>query len=153
MEISVIGEKAEKEKPRTWIIFITLFLIVIAIIALFVVFKVYNQFVTTNKNLKSNLSNLDLYNIYNIDIGRTGFFPPTLEIKKGDMVIWKNQDTIPHRVVSKIGDKFDSKNLVKGQNFTIIFTNDSEIDYYDIYYPYLIGKISIENSSVFEIPF
>ncbi len=153
METSESEKKAEEEKPRTWIIFITLFLIIIAVVAFFVIVKVYNQLVLTNKSIKSNISALDLYNIYNIDITRTGFFPPTLEIKKGDMVVWKNQDIIPHRVVSKTGDKFDSKNLIGGQNFTIIFTNDSEIDYYDIYYPYLIGKISIENSSVFEIPF
>lgn len=137
-------------KPKTIIILVFLILIIILIVSGFLISRVYNQAIITNRNLKANLSS-GLYSTYNVDITKFGFLPITIEIKKGDTIVWKNQDSIAHSVISDSLEKFDSGKLNPGQNYSRIFNNLTnlnnltEIEYYCSYHPYTKGKIIIKD--------
>lgn len=131
-----------------WAVISILILILILIIAGFVIFKTYNQIFHANKEIVTN-SSFPFYNTHNVDITNVGFIPATIEINAGDIIIWKNTDFALHRVVSQIGDKFDSGKLYKGQNYTKIFYKEETIDYYCPYHSYTKGKIVVKNGDKF----
>ncbi len=97
------------------------------------------------QDLKANISTANLYNVYNIEIISSGFVPATIEIKKGDAIIWENKDYALHRVVSLSGYKLDSGKLFRGQNYSEIFNNETTIEYHCLYHPYARGKIIVTN--------
>ena len=136
-------------KPKTWIALSIFVLIAIIIISGYFILKVYNEVILANKDLKANISTGELYNLYNVEITSSGFVPATIEIGKGDAVMWKNQDYALHRVVSTSGDGFDSGKLYRGQNYTKIFDNETIIEYSCPYHPYTKGKIIVGNGNLF----
>ena len=53
---------------------------------------------------------------HTINIEALKFSPPTLEVKAGDTVIWKNKDAFPHNVTA--GNKgFRSGDIQSGQSW------------------------------------
>ncbi len=51
---------------------------------------------------------------HTVDIEALKFSPPTLEVKAGDTVIWKNKDAFPHNVIAE-NKSFRSVDLQSGQ--------------------------------------
>lgn len=85
---------------------------------------------------------------YNIVIENFLFNPAELDIKKGDTVIWTNQDSAPHNILesatqsSKIS--FQSEILSKGQNFSFTFNDAGTFNYICGIHPYMKGKIVVK---------
>ncbi|MBI5046042.1 MAG: cupredoxin family copper-binding protein [Candidatus Niyogibacteria bacterium] len=70
------------------------------------------------------------------------FSPATLEIQSGQKVVWKQNDTIPHTVVSA-NNLFASGTLRKGDEFSFVFSKAGEYDYHCGIHPSMIGKIIV----------
>ncbi len=64
-----------------------------------------------------------------IDIIQSKFGAP-LTVKVGTTVVWTNQDSIAHSVISDDYKSFDSGILQKGQSFSYISTTPGEFKYY-----------------------
>lgn len=64
-----------------------------------------------------------------------------INIKKGESVLWKNYDNVPHDVVFS-----DSKSplLKKDQTFTQQFNVAGTYEYYCSLHPNMIGKVVVE---------
>lgn len=127
-------------KPKTWCIWCVFALILIIILSGFVLLKI-NKKTLVNETMKFTLNEMK---IYNIEITNTGFMLPELEIYEGDKVIWRNPSSIPHRIVSNSGEKFDSGNLLKNQNYTYVFNKEGTYDYKCMYNPYKKGEIIVK---------
>lgn len=78
---------------------------------------------------------------HSIDIRNYTFVPSTLTIKKGDIVIWRNYDSMGHNVV---GGELNSSILQTGMTFTHTFNNTGTIDYICTIHPSMKGKIIVE---------
>ena len=72
---------------------------------------------------------------HKVSIGRSSFTPNNLVIKKGDAVIWRNEDhVLRHTVVSKDAFVRNSKILQKGDRFKIIFDRSGKYEFYSSLY-------------------
>ncbi|MGH7884073.1 MAG: cupredoxin domain-containing protein [Thermodesulfobacteriota bacterium] len=89
------------------------------------------------------------------------FIPDFITVKQGDTVIWLNEDTEPHTVVSgniSFGPdgKFASDTINPGESFSVTFDENMAPDayfYYDSNFWWMQGIILIEESeAVQEIP-
>jgi peptidyl-prolyl cis-trans isomerase B (cyclophilin B) len=89
------------------------------------------------------------------------FIPDVVNIKQGDTVIWINEDTEPHTIVSgniSFGPdgKFQSNTINLGESFSVTFDENMAPDayfYYDPSFLWMQGIVVIEESeAVSEIP-
>ena len=64
-----------------------------------------------------------------------------ISIKKGESVLWKNYDNVPHDVVFS---DFKSPLLKKDQTFTQQFNVAGTYEYYCSLHPNMIGKVVVE---------
>lgn len=80
------------------------------------------------------------------DDGATRFNPRvvTLVIGVNNTVVWINQDSIPHNVLSPTG-AFYSGDLSTGQSYTFTFTTAGTYPFHDGYYPVMDGVITVLN--------
>ncbi len=78
---------------------------------------------------------------YNVTVENFSFNPAELNIKKGDTVIWTNQDSAPHKIS---GSSFQSGTLNKGGSFSYTFTTAGTFDYICSVHAYMSGKIIVE---------
>ena len=61
------------------------------------------------------------------------FQPERLEVAVGDIVIWKNEDIVPHTATAKKG--FDSKNLDRGQSWKYVAKQKGAFNYICTFHP------------------
>ena len=81
---------------------------------------------------------------YNLEIKNFAFSPSSLTIKKGDKIIWTNQDSVSHTVTSDSGNELDSKLLPKGETYSHAFNTAGTYDYHCTPHPYMKAKIIVE---------
>ncbi len=72
------------------------------------------------------------------------FEPVKYKIKKGDRVIWKNEDSTTHTVTSDEQDVFDSGNLAQGKTFTQKFDDRKTIKYHCEIHANMKAEIIVE---------
>ncbi|HBA44503.1 TPA: hypothetical protein DEG21_00840 [Patescibacteria group bacterium] len=98
---------------------IILIAIIVVIISLAIASKNYiKQYsLTGDKNIPTSIPSADNEIIIQI----FAFSPETLNIKVGTKVIWKQNDQMPHTIVSNEG-LFTSDNLKLGDEFSFVFT-------------------------------
>jgi plastocyanin len=77
-----------------------------------------------------------------ITIDNFSFSPPQLTVKAGATVTWKNQDDIPHTVVS--AGKFKSKALDTDDSYSFTFTAAGDYTYFCSLHPHMTGTIKVE---------
>jgi plastocyanin len=77
-----------------------------------------------------------------ITIDNFTFAPAQLVVKVGTTVTWKNQDDIPHTVVS--AGKFKSKALDTDDSFSFTFTMVGDYTYFCSLHPHMTGTIKVE---------
>jgi plastocyanin len=70
------------------------------------------------------------------------FAPAQLVVKAGTTVTWKNQDDIPHTVVS--AGKFKSKALDTDDSYSFTFTTAGTYPYFCSLHPHMTGTIKVE---------
>ena len=81
---------------------------------------------------------------YNADIKNFAYSPSTLTVKKGDTIIWTNQDTTKHTVTSDSGSELDSELLGKGETYSHTFSTEGTFAYHCTPHPYMKAKIIVE---------
>lgn len=79
----------------------------------------------------------------NIFIADFAFQPQELIIKEGATVIWRNDDSVVHSVVSNEG-MFKSPTLNKGDEFSFTFSKAGVHDYHCGIHPSMRGKIIVK---------
>jgi plastocyanin len=75
------------------------------------------------------------------------FNPVRLDAARKDTVIWVNLDEITHRVRSGLSacpdSLFDSGDIAHEDTFRFTFDTTGNYNYYDVYYPSMIGSITV----------
>lgn len=70
------------------------------------------------------------------------FLPPTLEIKKGETIEWKNDDITPHTATSpSFGD---SGSIASGQSWQHTFTEAGNFPYACTFHPTMRGVVIVK---------
>lgn len=77
-----------------------------------------------------------------VTIDNFTFSPPSLTVKVGTTVTWKNHDDIPHTIVS--AGKFRSKTLDTDDGFSFTFTTAGDYKYFCSLHPHMTGMIKVE---------
>ena len=79
-----------------------------------------------------------------VKIDNFSFAPATLTIKAGTEVRWKNQDDIPHTVVSADQQTFKSKVLDTDEEFTYTFTKPGTYKYFCSIHPKMTATVVVQ---------
>jgi len=79
---------------------------------------------------------------HNIEIIGFKFVPATVNLVKGDKVIWVNRDSIPHNIVNNVNDLTLSPTLAKGDEFSYIV--DEDLNYACGFHPSMQGKLLLK---------
>ena len=76
------------------------------------------------------------------------YIPSQITIKKGNSVMWTNEDSAFHSVTSGFyddpSDLFDSGYLDPFQSFSFVFEETGVYDYYCTLHPWMYGKVIVE---------
>lgn len=81
-----------------------------------------------------------------VDVAIKGFAftPAEVKIKKGETVVWTNEDAAPHTATA-LDNSFDSKTINKGESFSFTFQNAGTFEYKCTFHPAMkTGKIIVE---------
>ncbi len=76
-----------------------------------------------------------------VTIENFSFNPPTLKIKTGERVTWKQNDSAAHSI---IGNIFQSSIFNRGDDFSFVFPQAGEYNYHCGIHPSMKGKIIVE---------
>src|SRR5882762_7348116 len=78
-----------------------------------------------------------------VEIDNFSFTPGTLTVKAGTEITWKNEDDIPHTVVSD-DQSFKSKVLDTDETFTFTAKKAGTYSYFCSIHPKMTGKVIVE---------
>lgn len=71
--------------------------------------------------------------------------PNLIEIKVGDTLTWRNDDSSPHTVTSSNDNSdiitFDSGVLMRGETFSFTFDMEGEYPYFCTLHPNMVGTV------------
>lgn len=81
---------------------------------------------------------------FDVTIETSGFNPAQLNIKTGNTVTWKNNDTQDHSVTKTDEIGPDSPPMSKGQGFLYTFTKPGTYRYHDSLNPKMTGTVTVE---------
>lgn len=76
-----------------------------------------------------------------VSIRNVQFFPATLEVPKGAVVEWKNDDLIPHTATAP---SFDSGSLASGKSWRHTFTEAGTFPYICTFHPTMKGVVVVK---------
>ena len=80
------------------------------------------------------------------------FWPSVLTVEPGTTVVWVNEDSDPHIIVSdpqmgfEEGELFRSGTLNMGDTYSLTFIESGEYDYHCGLHPDMVGKVLVEES-------
>jgi plastocyanin len=83
-------------------------------------------------------------NRYEVEIEDFSYNPQTLTVKVGDMVTWKNRDSVGHTVTSDDGITLDSELLNRDEEFSYVFSEAGTYSYYCAPHPRMKGTIVVQ---------
>ena len=75
------------------------------------------------------------------------FSPPTLRIRNGDTVVFKNSDLVPHTATAKERGVFDSGLIKPGESWTFAPTFRTTVPYVCTFHPMMEGRIEVERAA------
>jgi amicyanin len=78
-----------------------------------------------------------------VQIDDFAFSPPSLTVKAGTTVTWRNKDDIPHTVASPTR-LFKSKALDTDDSYSFTFNEPGSYAYFCSLHPHMTGKIVVE---------
>lgn len=79
--------------------------------------------------------------VIRISIRDIQFFPAAVEVKKGDVIEWQNDDLVPHTATSA---SFDSGTILAGQSWRHTFTDVGNVPYACTFHPQMKGLLTIK---------
>jgi plastocyanin len=71
-----------------------------------------------------------------------GFQPTELSVSRGDTVIWKNEDFVPHTATARDGS-WDSKTIDADSSWRYVADDPGRHDYYCVFHPNMRGTITV----------
>ena len=77
-----------------------------------------------------------------IKIDGVKFIPSHMTLKRGDQIVWKNEDLVPHTAT---GDhqEFDSKMIAPGSSFRFKMKKAGMISYHCLYHPTMKADLEV----------
>ena len=69
------------------------------------------------------------------------FSPVAIEVKKGNVVEWRNDDLVPHTATSAA---FDSGTIASGKSWRHTFTNVGKFTYVCTFHPAMKGIVNVK---------
>ncbi|MCX6736138.1 MAG: cupredoxin domain-containing protein [Candidatus Parcubacteria bacterium] len=79
--------------------------------------------------------------IRQISIKNFAFVPSDMKVKKGDIIIWTNEDSAPHQIS---GTDFKSDVIKTGFTYSSTFNQEGSFDYICSIHPSMKGTITVE---------
>jgi plastocyanin len=79
--------------------------------------------------------------VVKVSMRNTQFYPRTLNIRKGDVVEWKNDDLVPHTATSA---SFDSGSMNPGTAWRHTFTKAGQFAYVCTFHPTMTGVVVVK---------
>ncbi|HEY4510476.1 MAG TPA: plastocyanin/azurin family copper-binding protein [Candidatus Paceibacterota bacterium] len=79
---------------------------------------------------------------HNVEIGNFSFKQPSINIKKGDAVVWTNGDSAPHTVTGDSGGPA-SPTIAKGETYSFTFTGAGTFNYHCAFHPSMKGAVMV----------
>jgi plastocyanin len=86
-------------------------------------------------------ANPGVFAVVKVSMRNMQFSPRTLDIKKGTVVEWTNDDLVPHTVTSA---SFDSGSLGPGKSWRHTFTKTGQFPYTCTFHPTMTGVIVVK---------
>jgi plastocyanin len=80
---------------------------------------------------------------YTVVIKDMKYQPPTLTVKVGSTVEWKNADIVAHTVTA-VDNKFDSRIIAPGSSWKLIVKKIGTFDYICTLHPNMRAKMSVQ---------
>jgi len=77
---------------------------------------------------------------YTIVIKGFKFTPDKLEVNAGDVIVWRNEDIVPHIVTA---EKFKSKNLDEGESWSYTAKQKGDFPYNCRYHPTMTAELIV----------
>ncbi len=71
-----------------------------------------------------------------------GFQPTEMSVSRGDTVIWKNEDFVPHTATARDG-VWDSKTINADSSWRYVANEPGRHDYYCVFHPNMRGTITV----------
>jgi plastocyanin len=71
-----------------------------------------------------------------------GFQPASLTVNRGDTVVWKNEDFVPHTATARDGS-WDSKAIDADSSWRYVAGEAGSYTYYCIFHPTMQGTIEV----------
>jgi plastocyanin len=68
-----------------------------------------------------------------VNVEGMAFMPSTLTIKRGDQVVWRNKDLVPHTATAP--GRFDSGNIASDKSWARLFKEPGRYEYVCTYHP------------------
>jgi len=100
--------------------------------------------IATNENKSADTPNpaeVAAAQTYQVSIKNFAFNPSTLNIKKGDTVVWTNEDRAPHQIE---GSNFKSDVFQNGATYSFTFKETGKFSYICSIHPSMKGEIAAE---------
>src|ERR1700726_3175639 len=79
-----------------------------------------------------------------VKIDNFSFGPASLTVAAGTTVTWKNNDDVPHTVVSDDKTTFRSKALDTGEHFSYTFTKLGKYPYFCSVHPKMVAEVVVQ---------
>ncbi len=79
--------------------------------------------------------------VHRVKIRAMHFDPPTLDVAVGDVVVWNNEDVVPHTVTA--AGAFDSQSLSNKQEWRYTATKIGDISYGCTFHPTMSATLSV----------
>jgi plastocyanin len=70
------------------------------------------------------------------------FVPALLTVRKGDRVVWKNKDVVPHTATA--AGRFDSRLIATGQSWTYVARKPGRHDYVCTFHPGMKATLVVQ---------
>lgn len=83
---------------------------------------------------------------HRIEISGFKFKPDKLEVSVGDTITWINMDIAPHTATAAEG-RWDTGELAKGAEASIIVIADMETSYFCAFHPMMKAQLSISKTA------
>ena len=79
---------------------------------------------------------------YSVEIKQMKFSPAELKVKKGDRIVFVNQDIVTHDITEESTKAWSSEPMLTDQTWILVATES--VNYYCSIHPVMKGKIIVE---------
>lgn len=70
------------------------------------------------------------------------FAPATLQVRRGERIVWTNQDLVPHTVTARDGS-FDSHAIAPGASWSLVASKAGAVDYACLYHAAMVAHLVV----------